>query len=119
MIKRILVLAAMMLMCVSSQAMAGQQPGVTSTVFNKRFIPNIKPLMSYDQIARIAGAQGARVGESKAGSTPVLSYRWNGGKGSVLNVRIAGGKLLDATIKAPNGHTYAISRNGKVSDLGD
>ena len=119
MMKRRLFIAVMMLMFVSSQAMAGQQPGVTSTVFNKRFIPNIKPMMSYDQIARITGAQGARVGEIKAGSTTVLSYRWNGGKGSILNVRIAGGKLLDATMKAPNGHTYAINRNGKVSDLGD
>ncbi len=119
MVKRILVLAVTTLMFFTLQAAAGQPAGVTGTVFNKRFIPNIRPMMSYDQIVRITGAQGAKVGESKAGSTSVSSYRWNGGRGSVLNVRLAGGKLVDATIKAPNGHTYAIGRDGKVSDLGD
>ncbi|HET6421118.1 MAG TPA: hypothetical protein VFG19_13210 [Geobacteraceae bacterium] len=119
MVKRILAFAVMMLMLVTLQAVAGQPAGVTGTVFNKRFIPNIRPMMSYDQIVRVTGAQGAKVGESRSGSTSVSSYRWNGGRGSVLNARIAGGKLLDATIKAPNGHTYAIGRDGKVSDLGD
>ncbi len=119
MFKKMCTVVVMMFLFVSPEVMAGQQPGVTSTVFNRRFIPNIRPQMPYEQIVRMTGVQGAKVGESKAGSTSVSSYRWNGGKGSSLNVRIAGGKLVDATMKAPNGHTYVVSRNGKVSDMGD
>ncbi len=119
MVKRMLVISVSMLMLSSSLAMAGQQAGVTDTVFNKRFIPNVRPTMTYDQIVRLTGVQGTRVGIVKTGSTAVTSYRWNGGKGSVLNARIAGGRLLDATVKAPNGHTYAVRQNGTVSDLGD
>ncbi len=119
MAKRMFVISVMMLMFLSSLAMAARQAGVTDTVFNKRFIPNVRPMMTYDQVVRLTGAAGARVGMSKTGSAAVTSYRWNGGKGSVLTARICGSRLLDATIKAPNGHTYAVNRNGTVSDLGD
>jgi len=98
---------------VSAQLVSAAQPGITTTVFNRRFIPTIKPMMTYDQLARIVGVPGARVAADKGGT---LNYRWSGGKGSALNVRVAGGKVVDASVLAPNRHTYLIGRSGAVSE---
>lgn len=103
----------------AANAFSAMQPGTSDTVFNRRFIPKLKPMMSYDQIVGMAGNQGAKTGEEKNGAAPIISYRWHGGKKSVLNIRISGGRLMDATILAPNGHTYHIGRKGVVKDLGN
>ena len=101
------------LVMVSAPLISAAQQGVTATVFNKRFIPTIKPMMSYDQLVKVIGAPGVKVAADKGGT---VSYRWNGGKKSVLNVRVAAGKVLDASMLAPNSHTYIIGKNGAVSE---
>jgi hypothetical protein len=120
MIRKMAIPAVMMvLFVVSSQVMSAAQPGTTSTVFNKKFIYKIKPMMPYDQLVKIIGAPGVKVGEDKSSSIPAVRYHWNGGRGSVLNVTTAAGKLVDATMTSPNQHKFSIGKNGKIADLGD
>lgn len=117
--KLVLLTVALLVVGFSANAFSAMQPGKTGTVFNRRFIPKIKPMMPYDQIVKIVGSQGAKTGEEKKGAASIISYRWNGVKKSVLNIRVSGGKLVDATMLAPNGHTYYIGKNGETKDLGD
>lgn len=107
------VVVSLALALVSTQLVTAAQPGVTSTAFNKRFIPTIKPMMTYDQLVRIIGTPGVKVSSDKTGTAV---YRWNGGKRSSLSVRVAGGRVVDASMQAPNTHTYQIGRNGAVSE---
>jgi hypothetical protein len=94
---------------------AGNAPGVTETIFNRRFIPTIKPSLSYEQLTQLAGGiQGEKINESKDGAAKILNYRWHGGKKSILTVKLRDNKLIEATVLAPNGHTYKIQMNGQV-----
>jgi hypothetical protein len=102
-----------------TQILWAAQPGMTGTVFNKRFIGKIKPAMPYEQIVKITGAPGLKVADGKAPSQGIVRYQWKGGKESVLRARFTSGKMIDATVLAPNGHTYSIRQNGEVVDLGD
>jgi len=95
----------------------GGEPGVTETIFNRRFIPTIKPMMTYDQIVRIVGVPGIKVGEDPKASPPTVQYRWKGGRDSVLTIRLGKNKLIDATVLAPNKHTYLIRNTGEVADI--
>ena len=96
------------------QLIAAEQPGMTETVFNRRFIPTLKPQMTLEQIVKMAGAPGVKVNENKSASPPIVKYSWKGGRNSVLLVRFSNNKMLDATVLAPNGHTYAIRGSGEV-----
>ena len=104
------------LVLASVQILAGGQPGVSETVFNRRFIPTIKPTMTYEQIVNMAGAPGLKVGENNRTSPATVQYRWKGGRDSILTVNFINGKMIDATVLAPNGHTYAIRKSGEVVD---
>jgi|AMWB02.1.fsa_nt_gi hypothetical protein len=95
------------------------QPGRTDTVFNRRFLPKIKPMMAYEHLVRIIGTQGELVGNRNVKSATVVEYSWNGRKKSTLRVQFSNGKLIEATMLAPNGHTYTVGRDGKTRDLGD
>jgi hypothetical protein len=98
----------------SAQLCAGVQPGVTDTRFNRRFLPTLKPMMTYEQIVRIVGAPGVKVGEDRKSSPPTVQYSWNGGKGSVLTVRLGNNRMIDATVQAPNRNIYLIKSNGQI-----
>jgi hypothetical protein len=113
-------MAALLIACclALSLPVCGAQPGTTGTVFNKRFMPSIKPSMTYEQLVKIVGTPGAQLGQEKRGQSTIARYRWNGGKDSKLEVRVSNGKIVDASMKAPNGHTYRIDGAGKVTDLG-
>jgi len=93
------------------------QPGVTDTTFNRRFIPTIKPMMTYEQIVKIVAVPGIKIGENKNTSPPTVQYRWKGSRDSVLTVRLSNNKMIDATVLAPNKHTYLIQNNGEVADI--
>jgi hypothetical protein len=95
----------------------GSNPGSTSTIFNRRFIPTIKPQMTYDQIVKLARGPGIKVEEKKHELAPEIQYRWKGGRDSVLIVKFVGDKMSEATVLAPNGHTYLIRNSGEVSDI--
>jgi hypothetical protein len=87
---------------------------VTDTRFNRKFLPTLKPMMTYQKIAGIVGAPGVRVGEDRKSSPPIVQYRWNGGKGSVLTVRVGNNRMIDASVQAPNRSIYLISSNGQI-----
>jgi hypothetical protein len=101
----------------SSCKKEGGKPARTNTTFNRRFIPTIKPMMSYEQIAALAGAPGVKIEEHGNASPSVLQYRWNGSRDSVLTVKLADDKMIEATILAPNRHTYLIQSTGEVTDI--
>jgi hypothetical protein len=95
----------------------GGKPESANATFNRRFIPTIKPMMTYEEIAKIAGAPGVKIGENKNASPPEVQYRWNGGKDSILTVNFGNNKMIEATVLAPNRHTYLIQKNGEVADI--
>jgi hypothetical protein len=109
---------AMLLGCLYLQmsCRAVEEPGTTNTTFNRRFIPTIKPMMTYEEIEKIAGAPGVKIGENKNASPPEVQYRWNGSKDSILTVKFVDNRMIEATVLAPNRHTYLIQKNGEVSD---
>jgi hypothetical protein len=101
-----------------SQTSSAAPPGMTDTVFNKRLLPDIKPMLTYNQIVAIAGAPGIKTGQSANTSPSTVQYIWKGGKKSMLTARFADNKMIDATILVPNGKTFAIRSSGKIEDLG-
>lgn len=105
-----------MILGLAGSAVSGQ-PGITETVFNRRFIPSIKPLMTYEQIVKLAGVAGNKTGEDKNAKPPMIQYKWQGGRGSVLTVRFGNNRMIEATILAPNNHTYLIRANGEIADI--
>jgi hypothetical protein len=107
----------MFLVVMLASAFSTNLPGVTETVFNRRFIPTLKPQLSYEQIVKMAGGPGEKLGESKEGASRIVNYRWKGGRDSVLTVKLRDNKMVEATVLAPNGHTYKIQSNGEVADI--
>jgi hypothetical protein len=83
----VMLLAAMF----TAAAFAGNPLGVAETVFNRRFIPTLKPQLSYEQIAKMSGVPGEKLAESKEGASKVVNYRWKGGRDSVLTPTSATG----------------------------
>ncbi len=75
-------------------------------------------MLTYAQIVTLAGAPGAKIGESKKSSPPIIQYRWKGGRDSILTGRFAHNRMIDATVRVPNGKTFAIKSNGEIADLG-
>jgi hypothetical protein len=105
--------------CIGAQISCkkGDKPVGTAAIFNRRFLPTIKPGMTYEEIVKIAGAPGVKVEEDKNASPPTIQYRWNGGKDSVLTVKFGNNRMIDATVLVPNGHTYLIQNSGDISDI--
>ncbi len=101
-----------------NQTSSATDPAATGTVFNKRLLPSIKPMLTYAQIATLAGAPGAKINVSRKTSPPTVQYRWNGGKDSVLTARFANDRMVDATVRVPNGKTFVIRNNGEIADMG-
>jgi hypothetical protein len=73
--------------------------------------------MTYEEVVKIAGAPGTIISEDKNVSPPIIQYRWNGGKDSVLTGRFGNNRMIDATVLAPNRHTYLIPNSGEISDI--
>ena len=106
-----------LLMAATAQVSVGAQAGVTETVFNRRFIPTIRPGMTYEQVMNLAGGPGLKTGENKKTTPATIQYRRKGGRGSILTANFAENKITDAAVLAPNKHTYLIKRSGEVVDI--
>lgn len=106
---------AVLVVCVSSLSARAAQPGVTATVFNKRFIHALQPMISYDQLAKQIGTAGL-IMERKSGASQFIHYHWDGGKHSSLDAVIVAGKLAEARMLAPNGSTYLFHKNGAITE---
>src|SRR5512139_3337054 len=105
---KIMKLFAVMLLFVSTHVAAAALPGKTDTVFNKKFIQKIKPMMPYEQLVKIIGTAGIKTGETKKASAPVVSYHWSGGRESALDVKTTAGKVVEATMLSPNKHKLSM-----------
>jgi hypothetical protein len=109
----------LMFSLLSSAAISAGQPGTTEMVFNKRFFYRIKPMMPYEQLVKDIGTPGRKTGEEKSSSQPIVSYRWDGGRKSSLEVKTIGGNVIGATMVSPRQHKLIMDRNGKIADAGN
>jgi len=115
--KRILLCFAALTALLHSQTLSAAEPGSTGIVFNKKLLPSIKPMLTYGQITTLAGAPGAKISETGKTSPPTVQYRWKGGKDSTLTARFTNNRMVDATVRVPNGKTFAIRKNGEIAEL--
>ncbi|MDD2320850.1 MAG: hypothetical protein PHO83_12460 [Geobacteraceae bacterium] len=118
MIKFLLLLIVASTSFISAQTSFAVEPGTTDTVFNKRLIAKIKPMLTYGQVVALAGAPGVKIGQSAKTKPATVQYRWNGGKRSVLTARFSNNQLVEAIVLVPNGRTFALGKDGTTKDLG-
>ena len=109
----------LMLSCLSSPAIFAAELGTTDMVFNRKFVFKMKPMMPYDQLLKIVGAQGKKVGEDKRSATPTMIYHWDGGRKSTLDIKVVAGKVVGITVTSPKGQKFSLGKNGELVELGD
>jgi hypothetical protein len=113
MIKKTAVFALLAIIsCLTSEAIYAGQPGTADAVFNRRFIQKIKPMMPYDQLVKIIGSEGAKAGEDRRSSPPAVIYHWNGDRKSALDIKVAAGKVVDATVTSPKNKKISLEKTG-------
>src|SRR5450631_3344312 len=109
MIKKTTILSLVMIsLCVFSQPLVAGQAGTTDTVFNRKFIRKIKPMMPYDQLVNLIGTQGINVGKDRSSSTPNVTYHWDGGRNSALDIKVDAGMVVDATVLSPKHKKFSL-----------
>lgn len=91
-------------------------------VFDKAFLQSVKDVLTYEQIVRIVGVQGEKVG-SNILKIPGDKYHWNGLKNSSFNIRVNAGKVIDANVVTPDGRIISLDKSlegiGEVHELGN
>ena len=95
--------------------------GQANTVFDKAFLQTVKDVLSYEQIVRIVGVPGVKVGSDSL-KIPGDKYHWDGRENSSFNIRINAGKVIDANVVTPDGRIISLDKSlegsGEVHDLG-
>jgi len=91
--------------------------GQADRIFNRAFLESIKNVLLYEQIVKMVGVPGVKVGVSSI-KIPGDKYHWNGRENSSLNIRVSSGKIVDANVKTPDGRILSIEGNGEVTDYG-
>ena len=91
--------------------------GQADKTFDKAFLQSIKSVLLYEQIVKIVGVQGVKVGGNSI-KIPGEKYHWNGRENSSFNIRVSSGKLVDANVVTPEGRILSLEGNGEVIDLG-
>jgi len=90
--------------------------------FDKAFLQSVKDVLTYEQIVRIVGVQGEKVG-SNSHKIPGDKYHWNGRENSSFNVRVNAGKVIDANVVTPDGRIISLDKSlegrGEVHELGN
>lgn len=109
----------MVMFCLSPALIYAGQPGVTDTVFNRRFIRKVQPMMPLDQLVKLAGTAGEKAGEDRRSSPPAIRYHWKGGRKSALDIKVAAGKVIELTVTAPKQQKLSLGRNGDVVESED
>lgn len=92
-------------------------PGQANTVFDKAFLQSIRNVLLFEQVEKIVGTAGIKVGSSTL-KIPGEKYHWNGQQNSSLNIRVNSGKVVDANVVAPEGNILTLDGNGEVIDFG-
>lgn len=104
-----------------SPAVGSAASGQADKVFDKEFLQSVKDVMSYEQIVRIVGVQGVKVGSDSL-KIPGDKYHWNGRENSSFNIRVNTGKVIDANVVTPDGHIISLDKSlegsGEVHELG-
>lgn len=108
----------LMLSCFASPALSTGLPGTTETVFNKRFLYEVKPMMAYEQLVKLAGSPGKKIAVSASPSTTVF-YHWNGGRKSALDAKVVAGKVVELTVTTPKKKKMLLGKNGEVVVSGE
>lgn len=91
--------------------------GQADKIFDKAFLQSIKNVRFYEQIVKIVGVPGEKVGNSSI-KIPGEKYHWNGRENTSFNIRVISGKLVDANVVTPDGHFISLEGNGELTDLG-
>lgn len=96
--------------------------GQADKVFDKAFLQSVKDVLTYEQIVRIVGVQGEKVGSNSL-KIPGDKYHWNGRENSSFNIRVNAGKVLDANVVTPDGSIISLDKSlegrGEVNELGN
>lgn len=117
------VVISCLLVCnvILSPAVGNSASGQADKVFDKVFLQSVKDVLSYEQIVRIVGVQGVKVGSDSL-KIPGDKYHWNGRENSSFNIRINAGKVIDANVVTPDGRIISLDKSlegsGEVHDLG-
>lgn len=102
-------------------AVGNAASGQADKVFDKAFLQSVKDVLSYEQIARIVGVQGVKVGSDSL-KIPGDKYHWNGRENSSFNIRVNAGRVIDANVVTPDGRIISLDKSlegsGEVHDLG-
>lgn len=119
--RKLMVTLAMLLIVssLSSPALSAGQPGTTDTVFNRKFLHKMQPTMPLERLEKLVGAPGKKVGEDKRAKASTALYHWDGGRQSTLDVKVAAGKVVDLTVKAPKQQKFTLGKKGEVVELGE
>ncbi len=91
--------------------------GQADKIFDEAFLQSIKNVRLYEQIVKIVGVPGEKVGDSSI-KIPGIKYHWSGRKNSSFNIRVISGKLVDADVVTPDGRFLSFEGNGEITDLG-
>lgn len=104
-----------------SYAVGGAASGQADKVFDKAFLQSVKDVLSYEQIVRIVGVQGVKVGSDSL-KIPGDKYHWDGRKNSSFNIRVISGKVIDANVVTSDGRIISLDKSlqdsGELHELG-
>ena len=119
--RKLMVTLAMLLIVssLSLPALSAGQPGSTDTVFNRKFVHKLRPMMPLEQLEKLVGVQGKKLGEDKNAKALTALYHWDGGRQSTLDVKVAAGKVVELTVKAPKQQKFTLGKKGEVVELGE
>jgi len=91
--------------------------GQADRIFNRAFLELIKNVQLYEQIVKIVGVRGVKVGNNTL-KIPGEKYHWKGRDNSSFNIRVNSGKIIDANVVAPGGNILSLEGNGEITDYG-
>lgn len=91
--------------------------GQADRIFNRAFLELIKNVQLYEQIVKIVGVRGVKVGNNTL-KIPGEKYHWKGRENSSFNIRVNSGKIIDANVVAPGGNILSLEGNGEITDYG-
>lgn len=102
-------------------AVAKAASGQADKIFDRAFLQSIKDVMTYEQVVKIVGVQGVKVGSDSL-KIPGDKYHWNGRENSSFNIRVHAGKMIDANVVTPDGRIISLDKSlegrGEVRELG-
>lgn len=106
---------------VISPALSKAASGQADKVFDKAFLQSVKDVQSYEQIVRIVGVQGVKVGSDSL-KIPGDKYHWDGRENSSFNIRVNAGRLIDANVVTLDGRIISLDKSidgsGEVHEIG-